>query len=133
MPRKGRGSKVQPVKTSGGQAYGQTKVQKEAQAVAPLPQVVEADIVERPARSGLRPGQMGSPFRDTERPGEPIQTPTRMSPAEGPPLSHERAVQLPKILHVLYALTNNPYADPGMQDMVRRMEQFVPPNPRSRP
>ena len=133
MPRKGRGSKVQPVQTSANQEYGQVQTQQEAQEETPLPQVIDTDVVEAPVRSTIRPGQMGSPFRDSERPGERIQTPIRMSEAEGPPLSHERAVQLPKVLHILYALTNNPYADPGMQDIVRRMEQFIPPNPRSQP
>ena len=28
-------------------------------------------------------------------------------------------------------LANSPYADESMKEVVRRMEQFVPPNPRA--
>lgn len=132
MPRKGKGSKTQPIQTPTGQTYGDAGVQEQAQEIVPLPQVIDAEIVEPAPRTGPQPGAMGSPFRQTEFPNESVMTGENYSQAAGPPLSAARAQQLPRFLHVMGALANNPYADDGMKEIVRRMEQFVPPSPRAR-
>ena len=125
MPRKGRGSKTQPVQTETGQEYGSALRQEEAQMVQPLPLDVDPAVREfGPRRPRPTAGQAGDPFRGTDRPGQPIAT----LPASGvaPPLPPERAHALPSVLHIFYAMANSAYADPDMQDVVRRMEGFVP-------
>ena len=131
MPRKGKGSKVQPVQAPTGQTYGDAGMQEQAQEIVPLPQVIDAELAQPPARTGAQPGAMGSPFRPTELPSQAITTGANYSQAAGPTLSPERAKQLPRFLHVMNALANNPYADDGMKEIVRRMEQFVAPSPRA--
>ena len=64
MPRKGRGQKVQAVR---GQQYGQAKMQEDAQAVVPLPNIEDSEPVIPPMRAGEKPfGRM------TERPAESV-------------------------------------------------------------
>ena len=125
MPRKGKGSKTQPVKTASGQQYGEATMQEQSQQLVPLPQNVDTFVsYGPPPRPKQLPGQMGDPFRNTDRPNESIQaTPPADQP---PPLPPERARLLGPALHVLYAISNNAYADPDMQATVRRMENFIP-------
>ena len=125
MPRKGKGSKTQPVRTARDQQYGQVTQQAQAQEAMPLPQDVGPEMNYGPAPRPRRiAGEMGSPFRGSDRPREPVQAmpgPTRL-----PPLPPERARLLAPAIHVLYALANNAYADPDLQATVRRMENFFP-------
>tara|TARA_R110000824_G_scaffold11580_3_gene50596 strand:+ start:2263 stop:2661 length:399 start_codon:yes stop_codon:yes gene_type:complete len=125
MPRKGKGSKSQPVRTAQDQQYGQATQQAQAQATTPLPQNVGPEMDYGPTPQP-RPvaGEMGSPFRGSDRPREPVQT--MPGPAALPELPPERARLLAPAIHVLYALANNAYADPDLQATVRRMENFIP-------
>lgn len=123
MPRRGKGSKSQAVRTAKDQAYGEAAVQAEAQSVVPLPQTTAPGTAIQPTAQPLA-GTLPSPFRPSERPGEPIGTPAPIQTA--PQLTPERASLLPLMLPLLYALTNNPYADPDMKEAVRRLENFVP-------
>ena len=101
MPRKGKGSKTQPIQTATGQTYGDAGVQEQAQEIVPLPQVIDAEIVEPAPRTGPQPGAMGSPFRQTEFPNESVMTGENYSQAAGPPLSAARAQQLPlSLIHI---------------------------------
>jgi len=125
MPRKGQGSKQQPVRTETEQQYGRALQQEEAQIVQPLPLNVNPAAQEfGPVQPRPTAGQSGDPFRSTNRPGQPIAT----LPSSGvaAPLPPERARALPPVLHIFYAMANSAYADPDMQDVVRRMEGFVP-------
>ncbi len=131
MPRKGKGSKTQSVQTESGQTYGDSTMQEQAQAVVPLPQNVETELRQPRPRSNAQPGAMGDPFRNTELPDQPLTTGLNYTQAAGPPLEPSRATQLPKFLFVMNALANSPYADDSMKEVVRRMEQFVPPNPKA--
>lgn len=64
MPRKGKGQKVQAVR---GQQYGQAKMQEDAQAVVPLPNIEDSEPVIPPMRAGEKPFS-----RMTERPTESV-------------------------------------------------------------
>lgn len=125
MPRKGKGSKVQSIQTAQNQQYGEATQQEQSQQMIGLPQNVSPSVSYGPTpRPKQKPGEMGSPFRSTNRPNESIQA--LPSAEQPPPLPPERARLLGPSLHVLYALANNAYADPDMQATVRRMENFVP-------
>ena len=125
MPRKGKGSKSQVIQTAKGQEYGQAGRQAEAQSVVPLPQNV-GDVEGRGVQPAAQPlaGTLPNPFRPSDRPGEPVGT--TLPPQVAPDLTPERASLLPQMLPILYTLTNNPYADPEMKSIVRRMENFIP-------
>ena len=125
MPRKGKGSKNQVIQTAKDQQYGEAGRQADAQSVVPLPQNV-GGIEERAIQPAAQPraGTLPNPFRPSERPGEPIGVTPPQQVA--PPLTPERASLLPQMLPFLYTLTNNPYADPDMKAIVRRMENFIP-------
>jgi len=124
MPRKGKGSKVQPIQTAQNQQYGEATQQEQAQQAMPLPQNVSPEAAYGPApRPRPVPGEMGDPFRQSARPSEAIQTQPLM---EDPQLPPERARLLAPALHILYAIANNAYADPDLQATVRHMENFVP-------
>ena len=125
MPRKGKGSKTQPIQTASGQQYGEVAAQEQAQQAVPLPQNVEPSISYGPPRRPRQtPGQLGAPFRQSARPNEAIQA--APSPTQTPQLPPERARLLAPALHVLYSIANNAYADPDLQATVRHMENFVP-------
>ena len=44
MPRKGKGSKTQPIQTASGPQYGEVAAQEQAQQAVPLPQTVESSV-----------------------------------------------------------------------------------------
>lgn len=132
MPRKGKGSKTQSVQTESGQTYGDSVMQEQAQEIVPLPQNVETELKQQRPRSNARPGAMGDPFRNTELPDQPLTTGLNSTQTSAPALDPQRAQQLPKFLFVMNSLANSPYADENMKEVVRRMEQFVPPNPKAR-
>tara|TARA_B100000530_G_C15832143_1_gene437850 strand:- start:449 stop:847 length:399 start_codon:yes stop_codon:yes gene_type:complete len=131
MPRKGKGSKTQSVQTESGQTYGDSGMQEQAQEIAPLPQNVQTELRQPKPRSNAQPGAMGDPFRNTELPDQPLTTGLDYTQSAGPVLAPERAERLPQFLFVMNTLANSPYADESMKEVVRRMEQFVPPNPRA--
>tara|TARA_B100000131_G_scaffold299399_1_gene319865 strand:- start:244 stop:639 length:396 start_codon:yes stop_codon:yes gene_type:complete len=125
MPRKGKGSKTQAVRTAKDQAYGSAQSQREAQQVAPLPETVGP--IDEPVglpSSRISPGNKGDLFRPSERPMEsPDTMPIMDSQPELPP---ERAQLMWQTMPLLQAVANNPYADQDMQEVVVRMETFLP-------
>ena len=125
MPRKGMGQKIQTAK---GQEYGKATHQEEAQRVAPLPELAPPPRPQRrePVRQATPPGAAGDPFRSSERPNEPVTMPVTQTAESQIQLSPERAQSIPPVLHMLYSMANSAYADPALQDFVRRMENFTP-------
>jgi len=53
MPRRGKGSKSQAVRTAKDQAYGEAAVQAEAQSVVPLPQTTAPGTAIQPTAQPL--------------------------------------------------------------------------------
>lgn len=113
MPRRGRGQKIQ---TATGQEYGAAKEQEEMQQQAPLP--------EMPAPSQARPGEMGSPTRMTERPGEPVTA--QAPPQNGPIPEPQTSEKLARILPTLLPLANSPYVGDDTKQIINKMISMVP-------
>ena len=113
MPRTGRGQKIQ---TATGQEYGAAKEQEEMQQQAPLP--------EMPAPSRARPGEMGSPTRMTERPGEPVTA--QAPPQNGPTPEAQTSEKLARIIPTLLPLANSPYVGDDTKQIINKMISMVP-------
>ncbi len=113
MPRRGRGQKIQ---TATGQEYGAAKEQEEMQQQAPLP--------EMPAPSQVRPGEMGSPTRMTERPGEPVTA--QAPPQNGPIPEAQTSEKLARIIPTLLPLANSPYVGDDTKQIINKMISMVP-------
>ncbi len=113
MPRKGKGQKVQ---TATGQQYGAAAEQEAMQQQQPLPQM--------PAPNQVRPGELGSPTRMTERATEPVTTAAnqQMMPAPEPQTSEKLARVLPTLL----PLANSPYVGDDTRQIINKMISMVP-------
>tara|TARA_X000001036_G_scaffold434114_2_gene472914 strand:- start:1009 stop:1404 length:396 start_codon:yes stop_codon:yes gene_type:complete len=125
MPRKGKGSKTQSVQTAKNQSYGSAQEQEMAQEIAPLPETVKPinePVAMQPRQ--ISPGSKGSLFRGTERPLESPDTLPFMN--NEPKLTPERSQLMWQTMPLLQAAANNPYADPDIQEVVLRMETFLP-------
>ena len=118
MPRKGKGQ--QATKTVTGQQYGEAKAQEESQSVVALPQM------EEPQMPTMRPGE--SAFaRPTERPAEPIGTAGAAIDTPSPEITMERRMKIVAMLPLLEASASEPYASPGLRNLVRRMKLMIGP------
>jgi hypothetical protein len=113
MPRKGKGQKIQ---TATGQQYGAATEQEQMQQQAPLP--------EMPAPSRVRPGEMGSPTRMSERPAEPIGAQAEPQRAIGP--DPQRSEKIARILPTLLPLANSPYVGDDTRSIINKMISMVP-------
>ena len=113
MPRKGKGQKIQ---TATGQQYGAATEQEEMQQQQPLPQM--------PAPTQVRPGDLGSPTRITERPAEAVTTsPTAQMMQAPEPQTSEK---LARILPTLLPLANSPYVGDDTRQIINKMISMVP-------
>jgi len=118
MPRKGKGQ--QATKTVTGQQYGEAKAQEESQSVVALPQMEEPQV------PTMRPGE--SAFaRPTERPAEPIGTAGAAIDTPSPEITMERRMKIVAMLPLLEASASEPYASPGLRNLVRRMKLMIGP------
>ena len=113
MPRRGKGQKIQ---TATGQEYGAAKEQEEMQRQAPLPEMA--------GPTQVRPGDMGSPTRPTERPLEGVTTPAapQLQAIPDPQYSEKIA----RILPTLLPLASSPYVGEDTKQIINKMISMVP-------
>lgn len=113
MPRRGKGQKIQ---TATGQQYGAASEQEEMQRQQPLP--------EMPAPTQVRPGDLGSPTRMTERPNEAVTVPA--PPQNGPMPDPQISDKLARIIPTLLPLANSPYVGDDTRQIINKMISMVP-------
>jgi len=113
MPRRGKGQKIQ---TATGQQYGAAGEQEEMQRQQPLP--------EMPAPTQVRPGDLGSPTRPSERPLEAVTTPP--SPQSERMATPQYSEKIARILPILLPLASSPYVGEDTKQVINKMISMVP-------